>query len=80
MFLAQPGNPWFGVAGEMTALAHLKANEPAKAGQIFIAIAQDRTVAESLRARAEQMASSLGQDTTKILAAGADRPAPAAKG
>lgn len=59
-------NPWFPVAGEMAALAHLKANEPAKAGPIFYRIAADERAPTSMRARAEQMAAALGQDVTKI--------------
>jgi hypothetical protein len=59
-------NPWFPVAGEMAALAHVKAGEPAKAGPIFYRIAADERAPTSMRARAEQMAAALGQDVTKI--------------
>lgn len=64
------GGPWFGVAGELTALAHVKAGRPQLAGPLFLAIAGDESAPTTLRARAEQMAASLGQDTS-ILAAGA---------
>ena len=37
--LAKPGNPWFGSAGEMTAMALIKQGKNAEAGQLF---AQDR--------------------------------------
>jgi hypothetical protein len=60
--LAQPGNPWFGSAGEMVAGAHLKQNQPQRAAPIFAAIAKDQTVPESLRSRAMQMAGTLGVD------------------
>lgn len=75
-------SPWFPIAGEMAALAHLKAGEPDKAGPIFLRIAGDRRAPVSLRARAEQMAAALGQDVTKLAegarAAGEGTPAPAA--
>lgn len=58
--LAVPGNPWFGSAGEMTGLAWLKAGKPDQAGPIFAAIAKDKTVPESLRARARLIAGQLG--------------------
>lgn len=60
--LAQPGQPWFGSAGEMVAIAHLQLNQPERAGQIFAAIAADEGVPPSVRTRAVQMAGSLGID------------------
>jgi len=59
-------NPWFPVAGEMAALAHMKAGAPDKAGPIFYRIAGDERAPASLRARASQMAAMLGQDVTKL--------------
>ncbi|WP_181160024.1 tetratricopeptide repeat protein [Sandaracinobacter neustonicus] len=59
-------SPWFPIAGEMAALAHLKAGEADKAGPLFYRIASDERSPQSLRARAEQMAAALGQDVTKI--------------
>lgn len=62
--LAVPGQPFFGHAGEMVALAHLKLNQPQQAARLFVALAKDEKVADSIRARADQMAGSLGVDTT----------------
>ena len=59
-------SPWFPIAGEMAALAHLKAGDRDKAGALFFRIASDQRAPTSLRARAEQMAAALGQDVTKI--------------
>lgn len=59
-------SPWFPLAGELAALAHVKAGSPDKAGPIFYRIAADERTPASLRARAEQMAAALGQDVTKI--------------
>ncbi|MCG2842489.1 tetratricopeptide repeat protein [Sandaracinobacter sp. RS1-74] len=61
-------SPWFPIAGELAALAHVKAGAPDKAGPLFYRIAADERAPASLRARAEQMASALGQDVTKIAA------------
>jgi hypothetical protein len=63
--LAQPGNPWFGSAGEMVGGAYVKQNQPERAAPIFAAMAKDETVPESLRARAVQMAGALGVDAVK---------------
>jgi hypothetical protein len=62
---AVAGNPWFGSAGEMVALAQLKLNRPQQAAQIFAALAKDKNVPESIRARARPMASSLGVDAVE---------------
>ena len=59
-------SPWFPIAGEIAALAHVKAGAPEKAGPLFYRIAADERTPQSLRARAEQMAAALGQDVTKI--------------
>jgi hypothetical protein len=59
-------SPWFPIAGELAALAHLKAGAPEKAGALFYRIAADERSPQSLRARAEQMAATLGQDVTRI--------------
>lgn len=67
----QPGNPWFGVAGELAGIAHLRANRPDLAGPLFMQVARDETASPSVRARAEQLAASLGQDTGAL----AERPA-----
>jgi hypothetical protein len=70
--LAVAGNPWFGSAGEMVGIAHLKLNRPAEAARIFAAMAKDKQVPESVRSRAGQMAGSLGVDIV-------DEPAAAAQ-
>ena len=60
--LAVAGNPWFGSAGEMVAIAYLKQNKPELAAPIFAAMARDSALPPSLRSRAVQMAGSLGVD------------------
>ena len=69
--LTKPGNPWFGSAGEMTAMALLKQNRKAEAGRLFAQIAADKAVPESIRARAVQIAGTLGVDASASLPAGA---------
>jgi hypothetical protein len=66
--LAKPGNPWFGTASEMTALAKIKQGKKDEAGRMFVAIAKDQTVPDDLRQRAVQIASSLGLDASSALA------------
>lgn len=58
--LARPGQPWFGTAGEMVGVAHLKMRRPDLAGPLFGAIGRDENVPPSIRTRAIQMAGSLG--------------------
>lgn len=60
--LAVPGNPWFGSAGEMTAIAYMKMNKPREAAATFAALAKDEGVPESIRSRSVQLASVLGVD------------------
>jgi hypothetical protein len=60
--LSRPGEPWFGSAGEMTGLALIKQGRKREAGQLFVAIARDRGVPETIRARAVEVAGSLGVD------------------
>jgi hypothetical protein len=60
--LAKPGNPWFSSAGEMTAMALIKQGKKQEAGRLFAAIAKDKTVPDESRARAVQIAASLGVD------------------
>ncbi|SOB87323.1 hypothetical protein SAMN06297144_2453 [Sphingomonas guangdongensis] len=60
--LAVKGNPFFGSAGEMTAVAHLRAGRRDLAGRLFGQIAQDDGVPQSIRQRAVQMAGVLGVD------------------
>lgn len=61
--LAQPGNAFFGSAGELVAMAHLDAGNRERAGTLFSQIARDETVPESIQSRARQMAGLLGVDT-----------------
>ena len=65
--LAKPGEPWFGTAGEMTALALIKQNKKQEAGRLFFAIAKDPGVPQTIRARAVQVAGSLGVDASSAL-------------
>lgn len=60
--LAEPGNPWFGSAGELVGMAYLKQGKTQLAGPLFASIAKDKTVPESLRGRARQLAGLLGVD------------------
>jgi hypothetical protein len=63
--LAVAGNPWFGSAGEMVAIAYMKLNRPREAARIFAAMAKDRKLPDTLRSRATQMAGSLGVDAVQ---------------
>jgi len=65
--LAQKGKPWFGSAGELVAIAHLKAGRTAQAGAIFAALAADPAVPASIRSRAAQMASVTGVEINPAL-------------
>ena len=60
--LATPGNPWFGSAGELVAMAYLKQGKRDRAGPLFAAIAKDEDVPQTLRSRSRQMAGLLGYD------------------
>ena len=60
--LAQKGNPWFGSAGEMVAIAYINMNQPKLAGPLYAEISKDKTVPDTLRSRAVQMAGVLGVD------------------
>lgn len=60
--LALPGNPWFGSAGELVAMAYLKQGKRAEAGTLFGEIAKSEEVPETLRSRTRQMAGLLGVD------------------
>jgi hypothetical protein len=67
--LATPDSPWFGAAGEMTALAMLKQNRKTEAGRLFGAIAVRKDLPRSVRSRAVQIAGTLGVDATAQLPA-----------
>lgn len=60
--LAVPGNPWFGSAGELVALAHLEAGNQDAAGALLAQIAQAEGVPEALRSRTRQLAGLYGVD------------------
>ena len=63
--LATPGNPWFGSAGELVAMAYLKQGRENLAGPLFAEIAKDEDVPQTLRSRARQMAGMLGYDAVE---------------
>ena len=65
--MTKAGNPWFGSAGEMTAMAMLKQNRTSEAGRMFAAIAADRQVPGTIRSRAVQIAGTLGVDATSAI-------------
>jgi hypothetical protein len=65
--LTKPGEPWFGSAGEMTALALIKQGKTKEAGQLFASIAKDTNAPPSVRNRAVQISGSLGVDSSAAL-------------
>lgn len=67
--LAKPGNPWFGSAGEMTAVALIKQGKYREAGRLYAAIAKDKSVPDTIRARSVQIAASLGVDASSGIVA-----------
>lgn len=67
--LASPGNPWFGSAGELTGMAMIKQGRRNEAGRLFAAIAADREVPDSIRARSVQIAGTLGVDASASMPA-----------
>ncbi|WP_240481475.1 tetratricopeptide repeat protein [Novosphingobium fuchskuhlense] len=71
--LAVSGKPWFGSAGELVALAHLKQNKIEAAGALLATIAKDKAVPDTLRRRTRQLAGQLGVDAV-------DDPAAAVRG
>ena len=64
--LTKPGEPWFGSAGELTAMAYLKDGQKDKAARLFAAIANDKQVPDTVRNRAMQIAGTLGVDVGAI--------------
>ena len=60
--LATPGNPWFGSAGELVAMAYLKQGRNDRAGPLLAQIAKDKDVPATLRSRTRQLAGLLGYD------------------
>ena len=68
--LAVAGEPFFGSAGEMIAMALLAKGQKSAAAQLFAKIAADDGVPDSLRARAVQVAGTLGVDASASLPTG----------
>lgn len=60
--LATKGQPWFGSAGELIALAQIQQGNKAAARSLLGQIAADETVPDSVRQRAVQLAGSIGDD------------------
>jgi Uncharacterized protein conserved in bacteria len=60
--IAVPGNPWFGSAGELVAMAYLKQGREDLAGPLLAQIAKDESVPQTLRSRTRQLAGLLGYD------------------
>lgn len=76
--LARPGQPWFGSAGEMVGIAHMRMNRPDLAGPLFGQIGRDETVPPSIRTRAIQMAGALGVDALPQTETNRGQPEPTA--
>lgn len=68
--LAVAGEPFFGSAGEMIGMALIAKGQRPAAGQLFAKIAADEGVPDSLRARAVQVAGTLGVDASASLPTG----------
>jgi hypothetical protein len=60
--LAVTGNPWFGSAGEMVAIAYLRSGRRDLAATMFSQVARDNDVPDSIRQRAVQMAGTMAAD------------------
>jgi len=79
--LAQPGNPWFGIAGEMVGIAYLKMGKDKQAGPLFVKIAKDKDQPDGLRARVRQLAGQIGYDAIDdVVTVGSEDGAPAEGG
>jgi hypothetical protein len=65
---AVPGDPWFAVAAEMTAVAELKLGQRDRATPLLVAIVRDASAPPSIRNRAAQLAIALGSDPASLLA------------
>jgi hypothetical protein len=70
--IATPGQPFFGSAGEMIGMALIAKGQKPAAAQLFAKIAADKGVPASLRARAVQVAGSLGLDASASLPTAAE--------
>lgn len=74
---ARPGQPFFGAAAELVAMAELERGRQQQAGQLFASIARDEASPETLRNRARQMAGVLGVDAVEELSAAQGSASPA---
>ena len=63
--LAVEGNPWFGSAGELVAMAYLEQGKEKEAGPLLAKIATDEDVPQTIRARTRQLAGLLGYDAVE---------------
>ena len=63
--LAVPENAWFGSAGEMVAIAHIRMDKPKLAGALFAQISKDEGVPQTIRDRTRQMAGLYGVDAVE---------------
>ena len=63
--LAVEGNPWFGPAGEMVALAYVKMGREDLAGALLGAMSKDKDLPESIRKRTRQLAGVYGVDAVQ---------------
>lgn len=68
--LAEPGQPFFGSAGELVGMALIAKGQRGPAAQLFAKIAADKSVPDSLRSRAVQVAGTLGVDASASLPTG----------
>ena len=68
--LAVAGQPFFGSAGEMIGMSLIAKGQKPAAAQLFAKIAADEGVPDSLRARAVQVAGTLGLDASASLPTG----------
>lgn len=58
------GNPWFGSAGEMSAIALIKMGKTDLAGKMLADVAEDENAPDTVRSRAVQLANALGAEAT----------------
>ena len=63
---AEPGNPWFAVAGDMLAALYLRDNKPEMAAPLYAALAKEDGAPPTTRARATQMAQMLGAAPAEV--------------
>lgn len=61
---AAKGNPWFGSAGEMSAIALMRMGKDDLAGKMLADVAEDEKVPDTVRSRAVQLANALGAEAT----------------